>query len=79
MLGELCLCPCVVVVAASMQRDPRPRVQQQRCHTRLRGSVSAHQLVSAGQQLRPDERTGLPLIRSARFVTAKGVRLLEDE
>jgi hypothetical protein len=33
---------------------------------------------AAGQQLRTDARTGLPVIRSARPVTAEDVRALED-
>ena len=37
------------------------------------------QATAADAVLRIDERTGLPLIRSARPVTAEDVRALEDE
>ena len=41
--------------------------------------ASEAQGVTAATALRLDERTGLPLIRSPRPVTAEDVRALEDE
>ena len=64
---------------ASIAAHSRKSMNQTVAELIRRGLAQAPAVAGRGAGLRIDERTGMPLIRSSRPVSAEDVRALEDE